>query len=179
MWVSSKDYGLCQRIITVVYKDQTYTLKQASELFGIPYHSIKNRYYKHPEYTQEEIIFGKRRNRKDRTPKDWKESANGIRSKASKMISSYKHKDKTAGFENICDITIEWMIDNIITKPYIYCGDTKRVGCDRINNDLGHNMDNVVPCCYDCNCARNSNFTFEEMKIIGETIKKVKQNRAN
>ena len=58
------------------------------------------------------------------------------------------------GFEKICDITIDWMIDNIIMKPCIYCGDITRVGCDRINNDLGHTMDNVVPCCYDCNCAR-------------------------
>lgn len=94
------------------------------------------------------------------------------------MISSYKCKDKKLGFEKCCDIDIDWMIDNIITKPCIYCGDTHRVGCDRIDNDKGHTKNNVVPCCYDCNCARNNNFTFNEMKEIGKAIYKVKQARS-
>ena len=83
------------------------------------------------------------------------------------------------GFDNICDIDIDWMINNIITQHCVYCGDDKRVGCDRIDNNKGHTKDNVVPCCYDCNCARNNNFSFEEMKIIGKTIRKVKESRNN
>jgi hypothetical protein len=93
------------------------------------------------------------------------------------MISSYKNKDKKMGFNNVCDINIDWMIENIFNKQCEYCGDTERLGCDRINNDKPHTMDNVVPCCYECNCARNNNFSYEEMKIIGETIRKVKDNR--
>ena len=69
------------------------------------------------------------------------------------------------------------MINNILTKPCIYCGDTKRIGCDRIHNDGGHTKDNVVPCCYDCNCARNNNFSYEEMKVLGKTIREIKNNR--
>lgn len=96
------------------------------------------------DYTPEEIIFGKKRKRKDKSVKDWRESPDTIRSKASKMVSTYRCKDKKMGFEKVCDITVDWMIDNIIMKPCIYCGDVTRVGCDRINNDLGHTMDNVV-----------------------------------
>ena len=38
-------------------------------------------------------------------------------------------------------------------------------------------LDNTVPCCYECNCARNNNFSFEEMKILGKTIKQIKDSR--
>ena len=64
-----------------------------------------------------------------------------------------------------------------MNTPCIYCGNTHRVGLDRINNELGHTRDNIVPCCYDCNCARNNNFSFEEMKEIGKVISKIKEKR--
>ena len=48
---------------------------------------------------------------------------------------------------------------------------------DRIDNSKGHTKDNTVPCCYECNCARNNNFSFEEMKVLGKTIKQIKENR--
>lgn len=156
------------------------TLRQVSETFNVPYSSVKRRYYankKSGNYTTEEIIFGKTHKRNSKKVKDYREDITSIRSKASKMISSYKCKDKKLGFEKCCDIDIDWMIDNIITKPCIYCGDSHKVGCDRIDNNCGHTKDNVVPCCYECNCARNNNFSFEEMKIIGAAIKKVKELR--
>ena len=45
------------------------------------------------------------------------------------------------------------------------------------DNSKGHTYDNVVPCCYVCNCARNNNFTFEEMKQLGKTIKSIMDQR--
>ena len=94
------------------------------------------------------------------------------------MISSYKAKDAKNGL-NVCDIDIDWMIDNILTQNCVYCGDNNRVGCDRINNNLGHTKNNVVPCCIECNVARNNYFTFDEMKILGQTIKMIKHSRSN
>ena len=76
------------------------------------------------------------------------------------MLSSYRIKDKKRDLE--CDLTIEDMLD-IMSKPCVYCGDTKRIGCDRLDNEKGHTKDNVVPCCVECNKARNNNFSFEEM----------------
>ena len=90
------------------------------------------------------------------------------------MISSYKCCDKKKGY--ICDLDIDTMLD-IMQSPCFYCGDTKRIGCDRIDNSKGHTLDNIVPCCYECNCARNNNFTHEEMKLIGKVIHDIKEQR--
>ena len=48
---------------------------------------------------------------------------------------------------------------------------------DRIDNNKGHEINNVVPCCYECNVARGNNFSFEEMKLLGKTIKLIKLKR--
>lgn len=93
------------------------------------------------------------------------------------MISSYKVKDCKNG-TNICDIDIDWMIENILAKECVYCGDNHRIGCDRIDNNKGHTKDNVVPCCIECNTARNNYFSFEEMKLLGQTIRQIKQSRS-
>nr|DAW71726.1 MAG TPA: restriction endonuclease [Crassvirales sp.] len=83
-------------------------------------------------------------------------------------------KDKKKGLE--CDLTIEDMLD-IMNHPCVYCGDTKRIGCDRIDNSKGHTKDNVVPCCVECNKARSDYFSFEEMKKLGGTIREIKSGR--
>lgn len=44
---------------------------------------------------------------------------------------------------------------------------------------MEHTKNNVVPCCIECNTARNNMFSFEEMKVLGKTIREIKQNRAN
>ena len=176
MFVTQEDANHIQTEIIIEYEGEKYTLRQASDKFGINYSTLKQRYYKGKNYTVEELLFGRVKKRKSKPVKDYRESSMSLRSKASKMISSYRLKDKKMCLEP-CDITIDWMIENIIKQPCIYCGDTHRVGCDRIDNDKGHAMDNVVPCCYDCNCARNNNFSYEEMLILGKTIKEIKANR--
>lgn len=161
------------------YKGKDITLKEASIIYDMPYTGIVNRYQKHKDdYTTEEIIFGKKSNRLSKIPKDAKPKTQSERNKASKMISSYKCKDKKCEYEP-CDIDIDWMIKNIIHKPCTYCGDTHLIGCDRIDNNKGHIKSNVVPCCYTCNVARGNNFSYQEMLVLGETIRKIKNARKN
>lgn len=159
------------------YEGKIMSLYELANEYNQPYSAIKNRYYNKAKrkYTTEEIIFGRIKKRNDKRPKDISE-VDSIRTKASKMISSYKHKDKICG-NDVCDIDIDWMVENIMTKPCVYCGDTKRIGCDRIDNNIGHIKSNVVPCCYECNCARNNNFSHEEMIEIGKVIREIKSRR--
>ena len=178
-WLTDSELALTrENAIKITYNGETKTAQEWAELTDNSVAGIKLRYHRHKEdYTPEEIIYGKKRKRGDKPVKDWKTSNMTPRQKASKMISAYKNKDKKMGFDNVCDITIDWMLDNIANKPCVYCGDTNRVGCDRIDNNKPHTIDNVVPCCYECNCARNKNFSYDEMKIIGKAIKEVKNNR--
>jgi hypothetical protein len=90
------------------------------------------------------------------------------------LINRYKSWDKDRNF--ICDLTENWVKENIMSKPCMYCGETNNIGCDRINNK-GHTIDNVIPCCPVCNMMRGDNFSVEEMIRIGVTVKLVKQDR--
>lgn len=70
----------------------------------------------------------------------------------------------------------EWR--EIISKPCFYCELENNVqsgsGLDRLDNDRGYVPGNIVSCCRECNTARNSNFSPEEMRIIGRAIREVK-----
>lgn len=65
-------------------------------------------------------------------------------------------------------------------KPCTYCNDKiETIGLDRIDNDKGYTIDNVVSCCGDCNLTRGNRWTYEEMEtIIGPAIANVKNLRA-
>lgn len=163
--------------VFIEYDGKRLSLRGWSELLGVSYHGLKIRYYRHrKEYTPKELLFGVRKVRGSKIAKDIKDEGVKIRAKASKMISSYRTKDRANGCE-LCDITIDWMIENILTKPCHYCGDTNRIGCDRIDNSKGHTKDNVVPCCIECNTARNNYFSYEEMRRLGKAIAEIKQSR--
>lgn len=180
IWCTTEQAGqMNKKTIHIEYNGELYTLKELADKYCQSYSGIQIRYHRREihNYTIDEIIFGRKKKRGDRKAKDYKDPNVIMREKASKMISAYKNKDKKMGFENQCDIDIDWMIKNIFNQPCIYCGDTNRIGCDRIDNDKPHTKDNVVPCCIECNTARNNFFTFDEMKIIGNTIRKIKEDR--
>jgi len=83
---------------------------------------------------------------------------------------AYQEFDKKKGLEN--NIT-QHDILKILDTPCTYCG-FPSTGFDRINNNLGHILENCVPCCRECNTARMNNFTYEEMKVLGKAIREVK-----
>lgn len=45
------------------------------------------------------------------------------------------------------------------------------IGLDRINNTIGYTINNVIPCCANCNMTRGDRYSIEEMKcMIGALI---------
>lgn len=176
IWVTPEQaVRLHDNLVKLTYNGETLYLSELAEKYDQSLSGVRQRYFRHKDtYTVEEIIFGKKKSKK-RPAADIKDLPDNLkRAKASKMLSSYRIKDKKRDLE--CDLTIEDMLD-IMSKPCVYCGDTKRIGCDRLDNEKGHTKDNVVPCCVECNKARNNNFSFEEMQIIGKAIREVKLKR--
>lgn len=48
-------------------------------------------------------------------------------------------------------------VENIVSKPCFYCGfDAALIGIDRLNSDKDYTIKNVVPCCKNCNLAKNN-----------------------
>jgi len=176
MWISDNDlYLLKGNLVYIDIDGVSKTIKEWSSISGRTIASIKYRYYKKDKFTNKEIVYG-RMSRPRRIMKSISESDN-IRAKVSKMCSSYRIKDlKKVLFYNL---DIDWFLENIAYKNCIYCGDSENVGCDRIDNSIGHIKTNVVPCCYTCNVVRNILFTVEEMKELGSTISKIKNKRKN
>ena len=172
-WVE-KGLESLNRLITLEYNGVIKTIFEWCSEFDLNYNAARQRYFKHKEYTPEKILFGKKKLSKRKLLNAEDLSIQEFRNKASKMLSSYKIKDKKKGF--ITDMDIDFTM-NLIKEPCIYCGDTNYIGADRLDNNIGHIKSNVVPCCVICNTARNNNFTHEEMIILGKTIKQIKEKR--
>lgn len=70
-------------------------------------------------------------------------------------------------------LTLE-AFERLITLPCSYCGGSllAETGCglDRIDNNRGYTIKNVVPCCGSCNQIRNRHLTYDEMCIAMRAV---------
>lgn len=169
IWLNKEVAGnIRDNIIKIEYNGATKTLKEWSIQHKLSLSGIRQRFHRDKNLTSEEVIFGKKKQPQRKLLSAYELDKQKLRDKASKMCSSYKIKDKKKRFD--FDLNIEWLIENILFKNCSYCGTDKYIGCDRIDNNKGHTKSNVVPCCVKCNTVRGNNFTYDEMKILGETI---------
>jgi len=174
IWLSDDQLYLLKGSSIIINIDgESKTIKEWSAYSGRTIASIKNRYYKHKDYSSREIVYG-RMSKSAKKITDISKSSN-VRAKVSKMCSSYRTKDLKKGLEY--NLNIDWFLENISNMKCFYCGCSDNIGCDRIDNSVGHTITNVVPCCYMCNVVRNNLFSVEEMKVIGATIREIKNKR--
>jgi hypothetical protein len=92
------------------------------------------------------------------------------RDKTTKILSKKfeRYRKKDGGI----DFTRQEFYDLIQNSSCYYCGsdETHTLGLDRIDNDKGHNKDNVVIACELCNTTKGHRFTVEQMKQLGKLI---------
>ena len=106
---------------------------------------------KHPNYMSKYML-----KYREEHPECDKERYQTPMGRASNLVSNYQLADRNAN-RGECTLSAKWVVENIFTKPCHYCGKEgwDAIGCDRIDNSKPHTPDNVVPCCYECNCKRN------------------------
>ena len=105
-----------------------------------------------------------------------------IEARAIDLLVAYNKSDKKYN-RGRGDLTAKWMVEHILTKPCAHCGKSgwKAIGCNRLDNSKPHTMDNVEPCCQNCNAKLRGKDTSDEQSIAvyqyttdGELIKKWK-----
>lgn len=81
---------------------------------------------------------------------------------------------------------IEWAIEKadyfeVIKNPCRYCGNmlgkpvTEGAGLDRLDNEIGYVLSNVVSCCNVCNTIKNKNLTEDETVAAVEAILSIRR----
>ena len=98
--------------------------------------------------------YEKNREKKLEYQKQYKKSPMG---RANNLLSAYKKSDIKYN-RGECTLTAKWIVENIFSgQKCHYCDETDwhKLGCDRIDNTLPHTPDNVVPCCFKCNCKKH------------------------
>ncbi len=90
--------------------------------------------------------------RKQRQREAVKRYRNTIYGKANKLVHVYNELDRKYN-RGKGDLTPQWLIENILTKSCVHCGesDWRKLGCNRLDNSKPHSKDNVEPCCRECN----------------------------
>lgn len=170
-WVLPSDVRT-GKTVQFEYNGQVKSLKEWCLEYDLALHGVRLRYFRNKDYSPHEILFGKAPKRKKPKIKDRREhEAQGLKDKASKMMSAYRHKDRKKGIRVDPLFTPQWLLENILMKNCCYCGTDKNVGADRLDNSKGHSLENIVPCCYRCNTVRQDHFSYEEMLKIGKFIR--------
>lgn len=60
----------------------------------------------------------------------------------------------------------------LMSKECFYCGSKLHIGLDRVDSNYGYLLENVVPCCYRCNVAKNTMTQEEFIDLCSAIIKK-------
>lgn len=137
------------------YETHKDSIKEKQKEYNREYY--KKYYQTHKEYYS--AYYNDNKEEKIDYQNKWRKTKLG---RANDLLSGYKKADKNQN-RGECDFDAKWIVDNIFASKCIYCGedDWTKLGCDRIDNDLPHIKNNVVPCCGECNIQKQKK-SFEE-----------------
>ena len=150
-------------------KDCTYSRQKAwKEKNRDKYNEAQRRYNK-AKYASEAF----------RTAKSERERVYREKNPHKVKLKSYINYDKRKGL--LSNIDLDYCVREM-SKPCFYCGfvDPLCNGLDRIDNSLGHTVENCVTCCSLCNFTRMNNYTHNEfIEFIAPGIVELRKRRGD
>lgn len=100
------------------------------------------------------------------------------------FIGRHKQLKKKLKLENVSDIDPAWSVNFysslVLEDSCHYCGgglSKSGHSLDRIDNSLGHQAFNLVPCCGRCNSVKSNYFTYKDMLLLAPTLRKIREAR--
>jgi hypothetical protein len=109
--------------------------------------------------------------------KEYEKSARGKRvlNEGKRKVKSRYRRGRYEAARRGKDFTIsfeEYVV--LIMQPCYYSGESLHgevgIGLDRLDNEKGYTLDNVVPCKGWCNVMRNTRLTVEETKVAAQAV---------
>lgn len=78
--------------------------------------------------------------------------------RADNLVRRYNNEDIKRGFDTSSNVDKEWLVNNIFTGKCVYCNDSdwRHLGADRVDDNLPHTAENIVPCCGVCNVEKGA-----------------------
>lgn len=132
--------------------------------------------YRKKNKEKRKAYYRKNKKRINQRSKDWHaKNRDKVREHQKKNIRTIKARFRTA-VKNSERRNKEWKLtleefENTIGTPCFYChGYFGKVetgaGLDRLDNEKGYELNNVVSCCFTCNKIKNDTLTTEEAKSV-------------
>jgi len=86
------------------------------------------------------------------------------------FICWYENKEKVCEY---CGRNLE-QVNNSPMQYFLGAGNAgiKRMTIDRVDSNKGYQLDNIVLACFMCNSIKNDCFTYEEMKIVANVLRR-------
>lgn len=113
-----------------------------------------------------------------RRVKEWNqrnpEYANGPRNRFAQA------KSKAKGREIEWGLTYDEWVTLVLDADCEYCEErikTLGISLDRKDSDRGYTLDNVVPCCGDCNKIKNDVLSYTEMKFLMPLLREFRRSQ--
>ena len=115
--------------------------------------------------------YQKNKEKRDKQIKEWKKANPDKMRKVynrSRGKRAYQEAARAAKGRQLDFLLTEQQYDSLVIEPCTYCGDSlgdTGTRLDRIDNDRGYVVGNVLPCCGRCNLLRSHKLSVEEMRV--------------
>lgn len=150
--------------------------KMKGGLHGVRTSCKKCRKLEKEEYKTRDYVIEKAKKFYQDNKVKIRERTNKHRHTLNGQYHEYKKSAKRRGLSfNLCELDC---LPYFNTSCY-YCNNTiKGIGMDRVDNNIGYELTNLVPCCYRCNMMKHTSSQFEFLDHIQQIILNLEKKNA-